>query len=113
MMSRLDAEAERRMYGPLAPAPDEALWNEKGVLHTMRYAYKQGVLEGIQFLQSRESIDAARQFFLKEYPTLRIDDADSIRLCNPETFEFWTCMMGASARALRRYLEADDDESGE
>lgn len=113
MVSRLDAEAERRMYGPLAPAPDEALWNEKGVLHAMRYAYKQGVLEGIGFLQSRESIDAARKYFLKEYPALRIDPADDIRSCDYNTFEFWTCMMGASARALRKYLEADDDEGDE
>lgn len=113
MMSRLDSEAERRMYGPLAPAPDEALWNEKGVLHAMRYAYKQGVLDGIQFLQSCESIDAARKYFLKEYPALRIDDADDIGSCNYDTFEFWTCMMGASARAIRRHLEADDDDGGE
>lgn len=113
MMSRLDSEAERRIYGPLAPAPDEALWNEKGVLHAMRYAYKQGVLEGIGLLQSAESIDAARKYFLKEYPALRLDDADAIRLCNYNTFEFWTCMMGESARALRKYLEADGDESGE
>lgn len=112
-MSRLDSEAERRIYGPLAPAPDEALWNEKGVLHAMRYAYKQGVLNGVGLLQSAESIDAARRYFLKEYPALRIDDADDIGSCNYDTFEFWTCMMGASARALRKHLEAEDDEAGE
>lgn len=49
----------------------------------------------------------------RQYPALRIDPADDIRSCNYNTFEFWTCMMGASARALRRYLEADEDESGQ
>lgn len=109
-MKLADRLSHSQRIAPFVTRGDEVLYTHSAVEKNMRYAYGVGLTEGIQYITCDDAVVAARDFFLSNYPSLRIDDADDISEWSDETKEFWIRLLIHVKVATNAFLNRDVDE---
>lgn len=112
-MKRAERLSHSQRIAPFVERGDEVLYTYSAVGRNMRYAYEVGLTEGIQYITCDDAVMAARDYFLSQYPSLRIDDADDISEWSDETKEFWICLLIHVKQATDAFLNRDVDEEGQ